>query len=123
VLLNASSIGFTRQGASRAATEALFVNLGIADHLKPKIKLVQSTAAEGVLNGEVEVGIGPISEIFACPGVEFVGPLPAEIQWYLILPAGIATASANRDSAVAFIKFLTSPAALPVLRAKGMEPG
>jgi len=34
-LLNAKSIGFNGQGASRAATEAVFVKLGIADELKP----------------------------------------------------------------------------------------
>ena len=122
-LLNAKSIGFNGQGASRAATEAMFVKLGIADDLKPKIKLLQTTASEGVVKGEVEVGLGPISDILASSGAELVGPLPSDLQWYLVLSAGVSTASKNADAAKALIKFLTAPGAATVLKAKGMEPG
>lgn len=123
MLLNASSIGYNGQGASRAATEAVFAKLGIADNLKPKIKLLQTTASQGVIHGDVEVGLGPMSEIIASSGAELVGPFPAELQWYLVLPAGVAVASKNSDAAKALIKFLMSPAAVLVLKAKGMEPG
>jgi len=122
-LLNAKSIGFNGQGASRAATEAVFVKLGIADELKPKIKLLQTTASEAVVKDDVEVGLGPISEILASPAAELVGPFPSDLQWYLVLTAGVSTASKNADAAKALIKFLTAPGAVPVLKAKGMEPG
>jgi len=79
-LLNAKSIGFNGQRASRAATEAVFVKLGIADELKPKIKLLQSTASEAVVKDDVEVGLGPISEILASPAAELVGPFPSDLQ-------------------------------------------
>ena len=123
MLLNASSIGYNGQGASRAATDAMFVKLGIADDLKLKVKLVQTTASESVIYGYVAVGLGPISEILDSSGVEFVGPFPAQLQWYLVLPASVAKSSENRNAAIALIKFLRSPATVPVLRAKGMEPG
>ena len=123
MLLNASSIGYNGQGASRAATDAVFVKLGIADDLKSKIKLVHTTASESVVHGDVAVGLGPMSEILNSSGVEFVGPFPTELQWYLVLSAGVAKASENRDAALALIKFLTSPGAVPVLKTKGMEPG
>ena len=123
MLLNAKSIGYNGQGASLAATEAAFTKLGIADELKPKIKLLKTTASEGVAAGEAEVGLGPISEILASPATDLVGPFPADVQWYLVLSAGASTASKNADAAKALIKFLTSPAALPVLKANGMEPG
>jgi molybdate transport system substrate-binding protein len=64
-----------------------------------------------------------MSEILASSDAELVGPFPAELQWYLVLPAGIAVASKNPDAAKALIKFITSPSAVPVLKAKGMEPG
>jgi molybdate transport system substrate-binding protein len=123
MLLSASSIGYNGQAASRAATEAVFAKLGIADDLKPKIKLLQMTTSEGVIRGEVEVALGPISDILASPGAELVGPFPSDLQWYLVLPAGVAIASKNADAAKALIKFLTSPEVAPVLKAKGMEPG
>jgi molybdate transport system substrate-binding protein len=59
----------------------------------------------------------------AAPAAELVGPFPADLQWYLVLTAGVSTASKNADAAKALIRFLTSPAALPVLKANGMEPG
>jgi molybdate transport system substrate-binding protein len=123
MLLRASSIGYNGQAASRAATEAVFAKLGISDDLKPKIKLLQTTTSEGVISGEVEVALGPISDILASSGAELVGPFPPDLQWYLVLPAGVAVASKNADAAKAFIKFLTSPEVVPVLKAKGMEPG
>jgi molybdate transport system substrate-binding protein len=123
MLLSAKSIGFNGQGASRAATEAVFAKLGIADEIKPKIKLLTTTASEAVVAGDVEVGLGPISEILAAPKAEVVGPFPADLQWYLVLTASVSSASQNPDAAKALIKFLNSPAAPPVLKANGMEPG
>jgi molybdate transport system substrate-binding protein len=123
MLLNAKSIGFNGQGASRAATEAVFTKLGIADDIKSKIKLAETTASESVVSGEVEVGLGPISEIIAAPAAELVGPFPAELQWYLVLPAAVSADSKNADAARALIKFLKSPAAVPVLQSNGMEAG
>jgi len=84
---------------------------------------LQSTASEAVVKDDVEVGLGPISEILASPAAELVGPFPSDLQWYLVLTAGVSTASKNADAAKALIKFLTAPGAVPVLKAKGMEPG
>ena len=122
-LLNAKSIGFNGQGASRAGFEALFAKLGMTDVLAPKIKLLQTGAPEGVARGEVELGLGPVSEIIPTPGVQVAGFLPAEIQSYLVLTAAISASSKEAAAAQNFIKFLTAPSALPVLKAKGMDPG
>jgi molybdate transport system substrate-binding protein len=122
-LMNAKSVGFNGQGASRAGFEALFNKLGIAEALAPKIKLLQTGAPEGVANGDAEIGLSPISEILPTPGVDLAGPLPAEIQSYLVLTAGVSATSKETAAADAFIKFLTAPAATAVLKAKGMEPG
>jgi len=122
-LLNAKSIGFTAQGASAVALQAAFVKLGIAEELKPKIKLLDGPAGAAVAKGEVEIGMTQISELLPYPDDELVGPLPAEIQVYTNFSAGIATATKETGAAAAFIKFLTTPAALQVIKAKGLEPG
>lgn len=122
-LLNAKSIGFNGQGASRAGFEALFKKLGIADALASKIKLLQTGAPEGVAKGEVEIGLGPISEIIPTPGVQVAGPLPADIQSYLVLSAAISANSKATAAAGVFINFLAGPSVVPVLKAKGMAPG
>jgi molybdate transport system substrate-binding protein len=122
-LLNAKSIGFNGQGASRSTFEALFTKLGIADELKSKITLLTTGAPEGVAKGVVEIGLGPMSEVLAEPGAELAGPLPADIQSYLVFTAGVSAASKDAEAANALIKFLAAPAAASVLKAKGMEPG
>jgi molybdate transport system substrate-binding protein len=122
-LLDAKSVGFTGAGASGVYLRTLFDKLGIADELKPKLKLLQGGAGEAVANGEVEIGLTQISEILPYANAELVGPLPADIQSYTHFSAGVSAASKEADAAQAFIKFLTAPAALPVIKAKGMEPG
>jgi molybdate transport system substrate-binding protein len=122
-LLNAKSIGFNGQGASRAGIEAMFVKLGIADDLKSKITLLQTSAPVAVAKGDVELALSPISEVVAVSGAEVAGPVPAEYQSYLVLSAAVSAATKNADAAKSLIKFLTAPSAAPVLKTKGMEPG
>jgi molybdate transport system substrate-binding protein len=122
-LLNAKSIGFNGVGASRAGIEAMFNKLDIADALKPKVKLVDVSAPIAVAKGDVEVGLGPVSEILPIAGTEVAGPFPADVQSYLVFTAGVSSGSKNADAAKALIKFLTAPAAAAVLKSKGMEPG
>ena len=47
---------------------------------------------------------------------------PTEVAVAVAFPL-VAAASKNADAAKALIKFLTAPGAVPVLKAKGMEPG
>lgn len=122
-LLNATSIGFNGVGASRAGIEAMFAKLGIADAVKPKIKLLQTSAPEAAAKGDVEVALSPISEVVAVSGAQLAGAVPADFQSYLVLSGGVAADSKEAGPAKALIKFLTAPSAAPVLKAKGMEPG
>jgi molybdate transport system substrate-binding protein len=48
--------------------------------------------------------------------------MPAEIQHITIFAAGLSVAAKASEAVQALIKFLTSPAAAPVIRAKGLEP-
>ena len=122
-LLNAKSVGFTAAGASGVYLKTLFEKLGIADELKPKLKLLQGAAGEAAASGEVEIGMTQISEILPYANAELVGPLPPDIQSYTYFSAAVSTVSKDADAARAFIKFLAAPAALTVIKAKGMEPG
>jgi molybdate transport system substrate-binding protein len=122
-LLKAKSIGYNGVGASRAGSEAMLRKLGIANAVQPKIKLLDVSAPVAVAKGEVEIGLGPISEILPIKGAQLAGPFPADLQSYLVFSAGVSTESKSADAAIALIKFLTSPSAAPVLDAKGMQPG
>ena len=45
------------------------------------------------------------------------------LQSYVVFAAGIGATTKETEAAKAFINFLKAPAAVPVLKTKGMEPG
>ena len=56
----------------------------------------------------------------AVPGVDVVGPLPAELQTVTVFSLGLATEAKATDAAKALIQFLAGPAAAPVYKVKGL---
>jgi molybdate transport system substrate-binding protein len=126
-LLDAKSIAYVEAGASAPYIKSLFVKLGIADQVQGKLKPqpTSNPAAKAVANGEAELGITQVSEIlpYASIGAELLGPMPAELQLYTTYPAAVATDSKQAAAGAAFIKFMTSPAAGAVFKAKGLSPG
>jgi molybdate transport system substrate-binding protein len=58
----------------------------------------------------------------AVPGIELVGPLPAEIQLVTVSSAGIFAGTKQAEAAQSFIQFLVTPVAAQVMKAKGLEP-
>jgi molybdate transport system substrate-binding protein len=125
-LLAAKSVAFIDPkagGSSGIYVGKLLERLGIADAVNAKAVLIHGGAvASHVVDGEAEIGIHQISEILAVKGAVLVGPLPAEIQNFTIYSAGVSVAAKYGEMAREFVKFLTGPHALPVIKAKGMEP-
>jgi len=119
-LLNAKSIGYLKVGG----VPQLVDRLGIADAIRSKVTTPDSDiVSEFVAKGELELGVMVITQILTTPGVELVGPLPPEIQFYTTFTAGVSANSKAPDAARDLIKFLTGPIALPVVKSQGMEPG
>ena len=77
---------------------------------------------QSLVIGEIELQIGQISEIVLAPGVELVGPLPAEIQDVTMLAAAVTTTSKAPEAASALIIFLSSPSTAAILKANGFQP-
>jgi molybdate transport system substrate-binding protein len=122
-LLNAKSIVYAKEGASGVAFTALIQRLGITDDLKSKSKLTATgeEVSESVVRGESEFGVLPVSEILPVKGIEVMAPFPSSVQSYIVMVAGVSSGAKEGSTAREVIKFLTSPAALPVIKAKGME--
>jgi molybdate transport system substrate-binding protein len=123
-LLKAKSITFDHDGASAVYVNEMLVRLGIAEEVRPKLILEQAPGRPqmNVAEGKAELVFTLIPEISGFRGVELVGPLPADLQSYVNFAAGVATNTHDPEAAKAAIKFITSPAAAPALKATGMEP-
>jgi molybdate transport system substrate-binding protein len=122
-LLAARSIGYST-GASGVYLVSLIDRMGISAAVKPKMKQTPSGVRIGTLiaSGEVEIGFQQISELIHEPGVDYLGPLPADVQKITIYSAGISDGAKEIDVAKALVKMITAPDAAPVIKQHGMEP-
>jgi molybdate transport system substrate-binding protein len=123
-MLAAKSIVYTKESQTSAVLIPLMDRLGIVVEMTPKtiLETSSSATAQNVASGKAELGFILISEILPVPGIELAGPLPAELQRYVVFTAGIGATSKDTAAARAFIDFLKAPVAAPVFKANGMEP-
>ena len=112
-------------GTERVYLAGLFQRWGIADQIKPKLVQVPSGMAVGdvVARGDAEIGFQQVSELLPIKGIDFVGPLPADIQEMTVFSAGLHTAASAPDAAKALVKFLAAPEAAAAIKKAGMQPG
>jgi len=123
-LLEAKSIAYTT-GPSGAHMLSVFEKLGVADQVKGKLTQTPSGVFVGTLvgRGETEIGFQQISELAHFPGIDYVGPLPGDLQRVTIFSAALPTGAEGPDAARALIKFITAPAAASVFKKHALEPG
>jgi molybdate transport system substrate-binding protein len=126
-LLAAKSIVYAdpaKGGASGVYFAHVVDQLGIAEQLKSKTILVPGPqAADVVAKGEAEIGVAQASEIVPVSGAQLVGPLPGEFASMTAFTAGIGAGTKAPEAAKSLIQFLTGPAAAPVFKSKGFQPG
>jgi len=128
-LLAANSISYadpTKGGVSGIHFAGVLERLGIVEEMKPKTKLVPGPQAPDlVARGEVEISVTMVPEILPVSGVDFVGPLPKELQntTDFLYVAGILAPSIEPDSAKALIQFIPDRLRRPSSNRKGLEPG
>jgi len=122
-LLNAKSISHSTEGASGTYFKSLLERLGIAAEMQSKLRPVAGgpLVVGPVARGEVEMAVISIPFVMIEPGAELVGPLPDELQQYVVYTGGVSAASAQPDAARALLQHLTSPAAASVLKSSGLD--
>jgi molybdate transport system substrate-binding protein len=122
-LLAAKSVAYSDSASGVYVGTEMFEKLGILDQMKPKSRMIPADPVAGVVaRGEAELGFQQISELLPVPGVDLVGPLPAEVQRITIFSAGIVVGAKEPDAGRALIKFLASAAAAPVIEKSGLDP-
>src|SRR5712671_4067854 len=125
-VLAAESIVFNR-ASSGVYFENLLKKMEIYGEVQARTTRYADGAAvmEHVLKGKGrEIGFGPITEILQHreKGLNFVGPLPPEVQNYTSYSAAPMTAAANAGVAKAFVRYLGSPESKALFVGAGIDP-
>jgi molybdate transport system substrate-binding protein len=124
--LVAAEVIIISRGASGAFLEKAFRDLGIADQIEPKLR--RESRGDDVMKrlGESRgdaVGFTMVSEIKYGErhGGRYIGQLPSAIQYYTSYDAIVLSTSDDVNTARAFVRALTLPAARSVLQKNGWE--
>ena len=122
-MLNAESIGYSASASGTYLSNELFPRLGIWQHIEGKsLRVVSERVAVVVARGDVQIGFQQISEILPIDGIDYVGPIPDELQEITVFSAGIATAAQYPEGAGELLRFLSSKQAAPIIAGVGLEP-
>jgi len=122
-LLSTRAVAFST-GPSGAHVQRVFERLGIAGEMRERSRQTPPgvRVAEYLASGEADLGFQQISEFIHETGIDFLGPLPADIQNITEYSSGIPVPSDAAEPAKALQAFLSAPAAASAIRKNGMEP-
>jgi len=121
-LLSAKSIGYSR-GCSGTNIGAGIARLGLTEQLKNKTTFTTTGPVTDYLaRGDFEIGLQQSNIMAGVKGVDFVGPVPAPLNKPCQSNVGLTKTSKQPDAARAFVRFMVSPAAAPLLRKTHAEP-
>jgi molybdate transport system substrate-binding protein len=125
-LLAARAVAYTDPaggGASGVQFAKVLERLGIATEVNAKAKLGRGVPAGSFLiKGEADLAVQQVPELLAVQGIEIVGPLPGDLQSVTPFAAGVHVDAKNPEAAKALIRFLQTPEAVAVIKAKGLDP-
>jgi molybdate transport system substrate-binding protein len=118
-LLSAKSITFPGSTTGIWMTTKLFPQLGIAKQLEGKIT---NTGVAAIEKGDAEIAIQPVSELLHVPGTDYVGTMPAEIQYISVFSGAIVSGTREPELAKRFLAFLRSESGMNAIQRSGMDP-
>jgi molybdate transport system substrate-binding protein len=122
-LLEARSIAYSSSVSGTYLSDELFPRLGIAEQVKDKSRRIERERVGAVVaRGDAEIGFQQISELLPIEGIDYVGPLPTEVQRVTVFSAGVAAQARSPEAARALIRFLASPEGARVMAKGGLEP-
>ena len=121
-LLAAESIAFTGKGASGIHFQRLVEKLGIAEEIRAKAAMQDGgLVGDLVVQGRATMAIQQIPELLAVAGIDYVGPLPQELQHTTQIATGVFAGMPQSAAAAALVEHLADARNGHVYREKGME--
>ncbi len=121
-VLAATTLSYST-GPSGVYLEKLFERWGILEQVRGRIVVPPPGVPVGSLiaNGSVELGFQQLSELMTLPGIDVIGPLPADIQTITVFSGGISSGCTRPELARALLNHMASPAAAATKSRYGME--
>ena len=95
--------------------------LGIAGEMKPRIRS-SSNMASVVESGEAGIGITGVGAGLTYTQLEYIGPLPAAVQEYVYLAAGVSSSAKAGEAARSLLRYLGDPSVVQAMSTRGLEP-
>ena len=88
--------------------QKIFTTMGVADAIKPKLKMISNPANSQALiaKGEIELGLYNISDIPEDKGVKFAGPVPEPLQLTITFEAARMSDGGAVEASEAFIRYI-----------------
>jgi molybdate transport system substrate-binding protein len=125
-LLAAKTVSYTDPasgGPSGIQMARVLARLGILEQVNTKARFPAAGRPVGdfLARAEADIGIQQSVELTSYPGVEVVGPLPAEMQIITTYVAAVPSDSHAPDIARSFVDFLRSPGGQLILKQSGLE--
>jgi len=110
-------------GPSGVYLEKLFDRWGILQDIRARIVVPPPGVPVGslVAKGTVELGFQQLSELMTLPGIQVIGPLPAEIQTITVFSGGVSPGCDRPELARALLSYMASPAVTALKGRFGME--
>lgn len=123
LLVSAPSV-LVSSGTSGRHMVDMFAELGVGEQLKAKTKQPPSGAqiAESLASGEATVGFQQVSELIHAKGIQYLGPLPADLQNYTVYSAAVHASATDVEAVKQLLAALRSASVQAVVRSTGMEP-
>jgi molybdate transport system substrate-binding protein len=112
-------------GPSGGSMQRMFERWSIWDRIRDRVIRigVGLPVGESLARGEGDIGFTQVSEFLHIKGIDYRGPLPADVQEITVFSSGVPRNAPSVTTAKGLVEFVTAPAALPVLKKNGLEPG
>ena len=124
MLIEARSVTYSGEGSSGRYFLTLLDRLGMTEAMKPKLRPPGGVGGAAALlsKGEVEIAVIGKPPTVGVPNIEWLGWIPGELQSWVVFTGGVGTESKEAAAGRALLAFLTTPAAVTIWKARGLDP-
>ena len=120
-LLEARLVSYSATGESGIGFLKVLDKLGITEAMKPRIRAASNMSAL-VESGDAPIGVTGVGAGLSYTQLEYIGPLPAAVQEYVYMAAGVGANAKSPEAARALLKYLGDPAVVQAMSQIGLEP-